>query len=99
MASTKNALSVNSTTCKISIGKANKIKRRRSKIPNLKLRSVFEVPEDSLNCCPMLRAWESLKACTQAHDKLNVRSCRCEVQEGANHAPVLPLVHSLTVFI
>jgi hypothetical protein len=56
MTSTKSALSVNPTTCKISIRKTNKIKRRRSRISNSKLRSVFEIPEDSLNCHPMLRA-------------------------------------------
>jgi hypothetical protein len=48
-----NALSVNPTTHEISIGKTNKIKRRRSRIPNLKLRSVFELPEDLLNYHPM----------------------------------------------
>jgi hypothetical protein len=49
MVSTRNALTVNPTTRKISIRKANKIKQRRSRIPNPKLRSVFEVPEDSLD--------------------------------------------------
>jgi hypothetical protein len=53
MTSARSALSVNPTPRKISIEKANKIKRRRSKNPNHKLRSVFEVPEDSLNCYPM----------------------------------------------
>jgi hypothetical protein len=50
MTSPRSALSVNPTTHKISIRKANKIKRRRSRIPNPKLRSVFEIPENSLNC-------------------------------------------------
>jgi hypothetical protein len=50
MASARSALSVNSTTSEISIEKLNKIKRRRSKIPNPKLMSVFVVPEDLLNC-------------------------------------------------
>jgi hypothetical protein len=53
MTSTKSSLSVNPTTHKISTGKANKIKQRRSRIPNPELRRMFEVPEDSLNCCPM----------------------------------------------
>jgi hypothetical protein len=53
MASPRSAHSVNPTTRKISIGKANKIQRRRSRIPNPKLRSVFEIPENSLNFCPM----------------------------------------------
>jgi hypothetical protein len=83
-------------TRKISIGKANKIKGRRSRISNPKLRSVFEIPENSLNCHPM---WRSLKARRKEHGELNVRPCHCEVQEGANHAPVLPLVNSLTIFI
>jgi hypothetical protein len=49
MASPESALSVNPTTRKISIRKANKI-QRRSRIPNPKLRSVFEIPANSLNC-------------------------------------------------
>jgi predicted metalloprotease len=53
MASIRSALSVNPTHRKISIRKANKIKQRKSRILNPKLRSVFEVPEDSLNCCPI----------------------------------------------
>jgi hypothetical protein len=95
----RSALSVNPTTRKISIGKPNKIQWRRSKIPNPKLRNVFEIPENSLDCRPMWRAWGSLKARAQPHGKLNVRPCRCEVREGADHAPVLSLVHSLTIFI
>jgi hypothetical protein len=53
MTSPRSALSVNPTTSKISIRKANKIKRRRSRIPNPKLKSVFEIPKNSLNCHPM----------------------------------------------
>jgi hypothetical protein len=53
MISPRSALSINPITRKISIGKASKIKRRRSRIPNPKLRSVFEITEDSLNCHPM----------------------------------------------
>jgi hypothetical protein len=64
---------INPTTPKISIGKANKIQRRRSRIPNPKLRSVFEIPENSLNYRSMWRAWGSLKVRAQPHDKLNVR--------------------------
>jgi hypothetical protein len=55
MASPRSALSVNLTTHKISIRKASKIKRRRGRIPNPKLRSVFEIPEKSLNYHPMQR--------------------------------------------
>jgi hypothetical protein len=66
---------------------------------NPKLKSVFEIPENLLNCHPMRRVWGSLKACTQHHSELNVRPCRCEVQKGADHAPVLSLVHSLVIFI
>jgi hypothetical protein len=50
MTSPRGALSINSTTHKIRIRKANKIKRRRCRISNPKLRSVFEISEDSLNC-------------------------------------------------
>jgi hypothetical protein len=99
MTSPKSALSVNPTTCEISIRKTNKIQRRRSRIPNPKLECVFEIPENLLNDGPMRGAWESLKAQTQAHDKLNIRSCRREVHEGANHASILPLVNSITIFI
>jgi hypothetical protein len=53
MTSTRSALSVNPTPRKINIGKGNKIKRRRCRIPNPKLRRVFEIPENSLNCHPM----------------------------------------------
>jgi hypothetical protein len=99
MASLKSALSVNPTTRKISIGKTNKIQRRRSGILNPKLRGVFEILENPLNCHLMRRAWGSLKARAQLHGKLNIQSYRCEVQEGADHAPVLSLVHSLAIFI
>jgi hypothetical protein len=60
---------------------------------------MFEIPEDSLNNYPMRRAWGSLKVYTQAHDELNVLPCRREVQEGVNHALVLPLVSNLAIFI
>jgi hypothetical protein len=99
MTSPKSALSVNRTTRKISVRKVNKIKRRRGRIPNPKLRSVLEILENSLKCRPMRRAWESLKARIQPHGELNVQLCRCEVQKGADHALVLSLVHSLTIFI
>jgi hypothetical protein len=99
MTSPKSVFTINPTTHKISIRKANKIQRRRSRIPNLKLKSMFEIPEDSLNGSLMRRVWGSLKVHTNAHDELNVRPCRCEVQEGANHAPVFSLVDSLTIFI
>jgi hypothetical protein len=99
MTSTRSAISINPTTHKISIGKPNKIKRRWSRIPNLKLRSVFEVPEDLLNCRLMWRAWGSLKACTKAHGELNVWSCHHEIPEGADHAHVLSLVNGLTVLV
>jgi hypothetical protein len=46
MASPRSALSVNPITRKISIEKPNKIQRKRSRIPNPKLRSVFEIPEN-----------------------------------------------------
>jgi hypothetical protein len=51
--SARSALSINPTTRKINIRKVNRIKRRRSRIPNLKLRSVFEIPENPLNCRPI----------------------------------------------
>jgi hypothetical protein len=60
---------------------------------------VFEIPEDLLNCHPRRRAWVSLKTRTKAHGELNVRPCRREVQEVANHAPILSLVNSLVIFI
>jgi hypothetical protein len=50
---TRSALPVNPITHKISIRKINKIKRRRSRIPNPKFKCVFEIHENSLNCCPM----------------------------------------------
>jgi hypothetical protein len=99
MASPRSALLINPTTRKISIEKANKIQRRRSRIQNPKLRSVFEIPKNPLNCHPMQRAWGSLKARTQPHGELNAWLCRCEVQEGADHASVLSLVHSVAIFI
>jgi hypothetical protein len=53
MTSNRSALSVNPTTHKISIGKTNKIQRRRRRISDLKLKSMFEIPKDSLNGSPM----------------------------------------------
>jgi hypothetical protein len=99
MTSLRGVFSINPTTRKISIGKAIKIQRRRNRIPNPKPRSVFEIPENSLNCHPMRRVWGRLKAHAQPHGELNVRPCHCEVQEGADHAPILSLVHSLAIFI
>jgi hypothetical protein len=99
MAGTRSALLVNTTSSKISILKGNKIQQRRSRIPNPKLKSLFEIPEDSLNCLTMRSAWGSLKVCTQAHRELDVWLCHREVQEGANHALVLPLIDRLTIFI
>jgi hypothetical protein len=99
MASTRSALLVNTASNKISIRKANKIQQSRSRILNSKLKSLFEIPEDSLNCLTIQSAWGSLKACIEAHDELDVRSYRCEVQEVVDHAPVLPLIDHLTIFI
>jgi hypothetical protein len=81
MTSTISAFSINLTTCKISIGIANKIKRRGSWIPNPKLECVFEIPEDSLNSCSVWRAWGIPNACTHSHSELNVWSCHRKVQE------------------
>jgi hypothetical protein len=99
MISLRSAFTNNPTTHKITIGKTNKIQRRRSRIPNPKLERVFETPENPLNGRPMRRAWGSLKTCTKAHDKLNVWSCRREIQDGVNHTLVLSLVDSLAIFI
>jgi hypothetical protein len=99
MKGTRSALSVNTTSSKISIQKANKIQRRRSRILNLKLKSLFEIPEDSLNCLTMQSVLRSLKAYTEAHDELDVWLCRRKVQEGADHALILPLIDQLTIFI
>jgi hypothetical protein len=81
MTSIRNALSVNPTTCKISIWKTNKIQQRRSRIPNPKLECVFEIPKNPPNSYPMWRTWESLKGHTQAHDERNARPCHRLVQE------------------
>jgi hypothetical protein len=40
-----------------------------------------------------------MKACTKVHGELNVRLCRREVQEGADHALVLSLVNGQAVLI
>jgi hypothetical protein len=98
MKNTRSALLVNPTPREISIEKPNKIKRRRRRISNLKLRSVFEVPEDSLNYCRCEECEEDLNR-AQAHGELNVLPCHREVQEGANHAPILSLVNGLVVLI
>jgi hypothetical protein len=99
MAGTRNAVLVNTASSKISIQKANKIQRRRSRIPNPKFKSLFEIPKDSPNCLMMRSAWGSLKACTQAHSELDVWSCHREVHKGADYAPVLSLIDHLTIFI
>jgi hypothetical protein len=99
MAGTRSALSINITFSKISIRKTNKIQQRRSRISNPKLKSLFEIHEDSMNCLTMQSVWGSLKAYTQAHSELDIRPCRREVQEEANHAHVLPLIDRLTIFI
>jgi hypothetical protein len=89
MKNTRSALLVNPTPREISIEKPNKIKRRRRRrISNPKLRSVFEVPKDSLNYRRCEECEEDLNR-AQAHDELNVLPCHREVQEGANHAPIL----------
>jgi hypothetical protein len=63
---------INPTTLKINTGKTNKIQRGRCRIPNLKLKCVFEMPKDPMNYYLMCRVCESLKTRTQAHGELNV---------------------------
>jgi hypothetical protein len=47
----------------------------------------------------MWSAWGSLKACTQANGKLDVQLCHHEVQDGANHTSIVPLINNLIIFI
>jgi hypothetical protein len=59
MTCTRSAFSINFTPGKISIKIPNKIKWRRSGVPNPKFKCVFEILEDLLNDLSMWIAWRS----------------------------------------
>src|SRR6185503_12943982 len=79
------------------IRKAHQNQRRIRRVPKIKFRGEFQIPEDVFHHLPVGGARRSLIPRTEADTKLNVRPGRRQVQERADHAPVLLLVHRLTV--
>jgi hypothetical protein len=55
--------------------------------------------EDPLDGLPMWSPRRRLKTSAQTHRKLDVQPRRRQVQEGANHALVLLLVHELSILV
>ena len=85
------------TPTEIGIRKANQNHRRIRKVPKTKLRGEFQIHEDVFHHLPVGGARRSLVLRTKADAELNVRPRRRQVQERADHAPVLRLVHRLTI--
>ena len=85
------------TPAEIGIRKANQNQRRIRRVPKTKFRGEFQIPEDAFHHLPVGGARRSLIPRAEADAELDVRSRRRQVQERADHAPVLLLVHRLTV--
>ena len=64
---------------------------------NTKFRGEFQIPEDAFHHLPVGGARRSLIPRAEADAELNVWPRRRQVQEGADHAPVLCLVHRLAI--
>ena len=77
--------------------KAYQNQRRIRRIPKTKFRGEFQIPEDVFHHLPVGGSRRSLVLRTKADAELNVRPRRRQVQEGADHDPVLLLVHHLAV--
>src|SRR6185312_2656969 len=90
-------LAIQPTPTEIGIRKAHQNQRRIRRIPKTKFRGEFQIPEDAFHHLPVGSARRSLVARTKADAELDVRSRRHQVQERADHAPVLLLVHRLAV--
>jgi hypothetical protein len=99
LASTRSVFPIDMTPHKVGIWKTKKRKRGGHRVPKTKLRSVSKIPEDSLEGLKMWCSQRHLKMSVQTHRELNVQPRCCQVQEGANHAPVLLLVHKLSVLV
>ena len=84
-------------TTEIGIRKVHQNQRRIRRVPKTKFRGEFQIPEDAFHHLPVGGARRSLIPRAEADAELDVRSRRRQVQERANHAPVLLLVHRLAV--
>ena len=90
-------LAIQPTPTEIGIRKANQDQRRIRRVPKTKFRGEFHIPEDAFHHLPVGGAGRSLIPRTEADAELDVRSRRRQVQERADHAPVLLLIHRLAV--
>jgi hypothetical protein len=99
LASTWSWFLINTTPRKVGIWKTKEQKRRGRQVPKTKLRSVLKIPEDPLDGWPIWSPRRCLKTSAQTHRKLDVRPRRRQVQEGVDHAPVLLLVHGISVVV
>jgi hypothetical protein len=99
LASNWSRFPIDTTPRKVGIRKTKKREKRWHRVPKKKHMSVSKIPEDPLDGLLMWCPQRRLKTSAQTHRKLDVRPRRCEVQEGADHATVLLLVHRLSVLI
>jgi hypothetical protein len=97
--STRSRFPINSTPCKVGIRKTKKRKERGRWVPKTELRSVSKIPEDPLDGLLMWSPRWCLNIGAQKHRKLDVQHHYRQVQEGADHAPVLLLVHRRFVLV
>ena len=68
-------------------------------IPKPKFSGVFEVPKDPLDGLALWSPQGRLEPGVESHCEMDLQSHRREVEEGANHAPVLALVHLLSILV
>jgi hypothetical protein len=99
LTSPRSRLELQTSTCKISIRVTAQRHNRRRGVPHTKLRSEKHVPHNLLHSLSVRCEWECLETSVQTHCDVYVRPRRSQVQERANHAPLLLLVHGLVVLI
>jgi hypothetical protein len=88
LASTRGRLALHT-----SISKSVKCECRGGRIPKTKPRSILQIPENPVDSLTMWSPRGSLKTSAQTHPELYVRPRCCQVEEGADHAPILLLVN------
>jgi hypothetical protein len=81
LASPRSGLPIQPTSGKIRIRKTMKSQRRGRGVPKAEVRGVTQVPENSLHRLPMRSPRRRLKTSAQTYRELDVRPCRCQVEE------------------
>jgi hypothetical protein len=99
LASPISGLPIQPTPSKIRDRKTMKRQRRKRGVPKAEVRSVMQVPKNSLHRLPMRSPRRRLKTSAQTHRELDVRPRHRQVEEWPDHASVLLLVHVFTFLI